>query len=499
MDIYRKKVLISHSMVETMSFSDEIFGYAAAAVPGVGAGLLSLYNWYKMQGGAKLAVEPFVTYGLYHPSRGQKADEKYLYVPILINNTGPKTGVVTNVEITFRSEKMEEKALKIEKRVETENTTGSSTNDDFVVAVPQFPTFVPDSEGSLIMVECLDIENDVIPVDEDLICKITVFDGKNRKNSVEFPFRLSSVDLKRAKNVIWIRAFTADPHPSSDQFLLRKFVKEAGVEEKYEALLNNAYFDRSVASKGMKIGKLKLKELKKIKFLPECIGDFTELTELDLTEVVIEQSLPESIGRLKKLKKLKMGYMQLSTIPDSIGNLTELEELQLHKNELTSLPELGNLTKLKYLNISFNKLVKLPDSIGRLINLQNLNAIDNELTSVPQISSLTSLTKLWLRNNQLVSIPENIDNLSKLRSLALANNQIESIPSSIGNLEDLQELEVVDNKIRILPETLFNLKNMVTMVCSPKEIEEENFEKIKTWVAELKKTFWNASIRSNVL
>ena len=120
MDTNRKRILESHNMVKKMSFSEEIFGYAAAAVPGVGAGLLSLYNWYKMQGGAKLQVDPFVTYGLYRPKKGLRAtayDEKYLYIPILINNTGSKTGLVTNVEITFRSEKTEEKVLKIEREL----------------------------------------------------------------------------------------------------------------------------------------------------------------------------------------------------------------------------------------------------------------------------------------------------------------------------------------------------------------------------------------------
>ncbi|MFX0210706.1 MAG: leucine-rich repeat domain-containing protein, partial [Candidatus Hodarchaeota archaeon] len=461
----------------------------------------SVYNWYKMQGGAKLVVDPFVTYGLYHPSSGERStayDEKYLYIPILINNIGPKTGLVTNVEITFRSAKAEEKVLKIEKRVESENKGGSS-RDDFVVAVPQFPTFVPASEGSLIMFECFDLDNDVIPVDEDLICKITLFDGRGKKNMIEFPFRLSSVDLNRAKDVIWIRAFTADPDPSSDQFLLRKLTKEAGIEENYEFLLNEAYFDRSVESRGMKISRLIITDTK-LKFLPECIGDFSELTELNLTQTAIGQSLPESIGKLKKLKRLKLRDTHISTLPDSIGKLTELEELDLSKNELRSLPDIGNLKKLKSLDLSFNKLEKLPSGIEELISLQTLYANRNELTNVPQnITALSNLIYLWLRDNQIVSIPEDIGRLSKLRSLALSNNQIESIPSSIGDLEDLQELEVINNNIRVLPETLFDLKNMITIVCSLKEIEEENFVKIKTWMDEQKKKIWNASVRSNIL
>ena len=73
--------------------------------------------------------------------------------------------------------------------------------------------------------------------------------------------------------------------------------------QEFENLLNDAKFDRSMKYFGKKISVLNLKSLSTPKLSKE-IGDFTELRELELLSTNL-QELPNSIGNLQKLKKLK--------------------------------------------------------------------------------------------------------------------------------------------------------------------------------------------------
>ena len=83
-------------------------------------------------------------------------------------------------------------------------------------------------------------------------------------------------------------------------------------------------------------------------------------------------SLPESLGNLTNLVKLRLQDKLLGSLPESLGNLTNLVELDLRYNELTgAIPEsLGNLTNLVNLNLRYNNLSgPIPESLTNLTNL----------------------------------------------------------------------------------------------------------------------------------
>jgi len=85
-----------------------------------------------------------------------------------------------------------------------------------------------------------------------------------------------------------------------------------------------------------------------------------EMEELHLSERNLD-TLPDSIGLLKKLFYLNCGYNNLVSLPESMSNLTNLQYLDCGYNKLTQLPEgLSNLEKLEMLNVSYNKLTSLP-------------------------------------------------------------------------------------------------------------------------------------------
>src|SRR5258708_6370856 len=93
-------------------------------------------------------------------------------------------------------------------------------------------------------------------------------------------------------------------------------------------------------------------------------------------------SLPDSIGRLTKLKRFSLSN-ELTSLPESIGTLTQLRRLNVCTNRLTSLPEsLSQLNRLTYFHISSNRLGVLPDWIGRLPELECFSASSILLTEI---------------------------------------------------------------------------------------------------------------------
>jgi Leucine-rich repeat (LRR) protein len=195
--------------------------------------------------------------------------------------------------------------------------------------------------------------------------------------------------------------------------------------------------------------------------LPETIGNLSKLKDLNLS---INQltSIPKEIGNLTNLEWLDLSFNQLTSIPVTIGNLSNLESLYLSDNQLTSVPgEIGNLSKMKWLYLNNNQLISLPETIGNLSKLKELNLSDNQLTSVPgEIGNLSNLKWLYLNNNQLISLPETIGNLSKLKELNLSINQLTSIPKEIGNLTNLEWLDLSFNQLTSIPKEIGNLSNL---------------------------------------
>ena len=203
--------------------------------------------------------------------------------------------------------------------------------------------------------------------------------------------------------------------------------------------------------------------------IPPEIGNFDNLTKLDLAYNHLIGSIPSEIGNLSNLNWLDFGGNQLTdSIPSEIGNLTNLNILHLWGNELIgSIPhEIGNLTNLTELNLSVNQLTgSIPHEIGNLTKLKKLAIEGNQLTgSIPyEIGNLVDLTLFHLPSNQLSgSIPSEIGNLTKLVYLHLNNNKLTgSIPKEIGNLTKLEYLYLKINKLEdSIPKEIGNLSSL---------------------------------------
>ena len=171
----------------------------------------------------------------------------------------------------------------------------------------------------------------------------------------------------------------------------------------------------------------------------------------------------------KKLSKDQILFeKKLKLLPDSIGNLRKLKELYLFNNELTNLPvSIGGLTALQILDLHSNELSKLPESIGQLQALEVLNLNFNQIKSIPNFfGSMNSLKKLLLRRNKLVTLPTTLTALSSLERLVLTDNKIKSLPKSFGDLTSLTELDLQSNQLQSLPDSISNLVNLIWLIAS---------------------------------
>lgn len=146
--------------------------------------------------------------------------------------------------------------------------------------------------------------------------------------------------------------------------------------------------------------------------------------------------IPECVGSLKNIERLRLGDNKLKQIPESIGNLKNLLNLSLHSNLLDSLPQsIKNLKKLDILLLSDNEFTEIPIDILFLENLEYLTLRKNKLSQIPkEITKLKNLERLELRYNNLTNIPKFISNLTSLKELYLYGNPLKEIPESVLHL-----------------------------------------------------------------
>lgn len=102
------------------------------------------------------------------------------------------------------------------------------------------------------------------------------------------------------------------------------------------------------------------------------------LTFLDLSDnpELGKAGIPEEIGNLKALRKLRLVNCGLTSLPRSILQMTALESLEVEKNKLTSFfddEEHNQLTvkleSLTYINLNGNQLSEIPKLLMFVPNL----------------------------------------------------------------------------------------------------------------------------------
>ncbi|CAL2240985.1 unnamed protein product [Prunus armeniaca] len=170
--------------------------------------------------------------------------------------------------------------------------------------------------------------------------------------------------------------------------------------------------------------------------IPTTIGNFAQLTYLNLSASVFFGQVPSQLSQLSKLSSLDLSF--------NLDPFLDEELLSIRESDLRSL--IRNLTTLEKLHLSFiNISSTIPDSIANLSFLTSLLLRDCGLFGkFPAIIfELQDLETLDVRSNQDLTgyLPE-FNRSSRLISLKLGRSSISGNLSSIRNLDSLQELDV---------------------------------------------------------
>ena len=88
---------------------------------------------------------------------------------------------------------------------------------------------------------------------------------------------------------------------------------------------------------------------------PEYVFSRTAITQLDLSNNMLDGALQAEVRMLQNLQVLNLSDNSFTSVPAEIGQLKNLEVLDLSNNQLTGLPyELGNLSNLQMLDLRGN-------------------------------------------------------------------------------------------------------------------------------------------------
>jgi Leucine-rich repeat (LRR) protein len=201
----------------------------------------------------------------------------------------------------------------------------------------------------------------------------------------------------------------------------------------------------------------------------------SKLTHLDLSNNMLDNEIPSSIGRLTELRELDLqGNKLVGTLPSTIGQLTNIKELFVGRNkELTGSlpPSLSNLFKLVTLEFQDNRFNgSLPNDLGNLTELERVEGSNNELTgSIPwsSFAPQSPMVYLALFNNRLNdTLPPNIGSVFPfLQALSLHTNMISGpLPESLGLLTKLKYLTLQKNQMTTtIPTSLGLLKSLFVL------------------------------------
>ena len=195
--------------------------------------------------------------------------------------------------------------------------------------------------------------------------------------------------------------------------------------------------------------------------IPENIGNWTELTYLDLgyhpdpdnTSGQLGGEIPQNLSNLTKLESLYL-YNNLfeGAIPDIFNNMNNLKILWLCNNNFSGeVPQsIWNLSSLETMWIEDNSLIgQISPSISNLSSLKNIDLGRNSFSGLipDELYNLNTLERIYLYDNQLTgNISENISNLTNLTTINLQNNLFYgALPDEICLLNIDYEYESIDS------------------------------------------------------
>ncbi|CAL4981874.1 unnamed protein product [Urochloa decumbens] len=174
---------------------------------------------------------------------------------------------------------------------------------------------------------------------------------------------------------------------------------------------------------------------------PEAISGCWNLQTLLFIDCSRLKSLPNSIGKLKKLRTLEISKgTDFVGLPLSIGDCQDLQYFQLYScDELIVIPKsICHIQNLRVLHIVRCPFVKLPsECIGRLNNLQTINLSNSCIFhDLPSTFSCCTLRTLNLSKTSVTILPQWVTSIDSLECIDLEDcTKLVELPKGIWNLK----------------------------------------------------------------
>ncbi|XAR48852.1 hypothetical protein NMG60_11031817 [Bertholletia excelsa] len=234
-----------------------------------------------------------------------------------------------------------------------------------------------------------------------------------------------------------------------------------------------------------------LADSRKLKMCPD-FTNVSSLVELNFGGCISLVNVHSSIGGLKKLSFLNLGYTSIQSVPTGM-QLESLWILILHScKKLASIPEnLGNMESLSHLTLDSSGVANFETSIVNHPRLVFLSMVGcKNLVNLPTaITQLESLEELFLNGCvYLKNIPDTVEKMVSLRTLELKHcrelrglpnsicqikslvrvflqdcPELERLPENLGDMESLEHLGVSGTGIKELPFSIVNLQKLETL------------------------------------
>jgi Leucine-rich repeat (LRR) protein len=176
----------------------------------------------------------------------------------------------------------------------------------------------------------------------------------------------------------------------------------------------------------------------------ERLERYPDLEILSINCIENLRALPDSIGKLAKLKELILdngnGCSMNPVLPESIGNLHLLEKLVLYGAQ-------DPRGEGRERSVQPKERHKFPAGMSQLKNLTYLDLGRNGLDEIPAfVKDLPQLRELRFQwNLKLKAIPPFIAGLRELRTLRLDADGLDDLPGFLNTLPKLTRITLGDN------------------------------------------------------
>lgn len=173
------------------------------------------------------------------------------------------------------------------------------------------------------------------------------------------------------------------------------------------------------------------------------ISALTNLKNLSISSVAVNQDVLSKIAALPNLEKLTLQNCSLSNI-SALSSAQKLTDLDLSNNTIKNIEPISHMKSLQNLSLKSNAISDLSPLSGR-VTLKQLDISGNAVTSIAPICGLSALTRLDASVNQISSLTD-MQTLTSLQYLSVANNGLTDI-AKLSACTSIQELHISDNKL----------------------------------------------------